>query len=107
MPFSLWPSSLRSLSLAVTTATLAPASAKAASRVSARRYLGVFHSHFCAAGRIKKRVATTAVRGGGHAGDDGQVVGIGEGRHHAVSDEAAAVLEHAADEGGNTGGNGR
>ncbi|MCY1242544.1 hypothetical protein D9M72_555090 [compost metagenome] len=42
MPFILWPSSLRSLSLAVTTASLAPASANAASTVPARRYLGSF-----------------------------------------------------------------
>ena len=42
MPRSLWPSSERSLSLAVTTATFAPASANAASSVPARRYLGSF-----------------------------------------------------------------
>ena len=42
MPFSPWPSSRRSLSLAVTTATVAPAAASRASSVSARRYLGSF-----------------------------------------------------------------
>jgi hypothetical protein len=42
MPFILCPRSLRSLSLAVTTATLAPASDSAASTVPARRYLGSF-----------------------------------------------------------------
>src|SRR5664279_5352444 len=42
MPVILWPSSERSLSLAVTTATLAPASASAARIVPARRYLASF-----------------------------------------------------------------
>ena len=42
MPFILWPSSRRSLSLAVTTATDLPASASAASRVGARSHLGSF-----------------------------------------------------------------
>ncbi len=37
MPLSLWPSSERSLSFAVTTATFAPASANAARIVGARR----------------------------------------------------------------------
>ncbi len=42
MPSSLWPSSERSLSLAVMTATRAPASASAARMVPARRYLASF-----------------------------------------------------------------
>ena len=37
IPFILWPSSARSLSFAVTTATFAPASANAAIRVPPRR----------------------------------------------------------------------
>ncbi len=42
MPRILWPSSWRSLSLAVTTATLQPASASAASSVGARSHFGSF-----------------------------------------------------------------
>ena len=42
MPFMPLPSRVRSLSLAVTTATLAPAFEKPASRVSARRYFASF-----------------------------------------------------------------
>jgi hypothetical protein len=42
IPCSLWPSSERNLSFAVITATLAPASASAASSVPARRYLASF-----------------------------------------------------------------
>ncbi len=42
MPFILWPSSVRSLSLAVTTATLCPASASAARIVGARSHFGSF-----------------------------------------------------------------
>ena len=42
MPVSLWPRSLRSLSLAVMTATLAPLSPRAASSVGARSHFGSF-----------------------------------------------------------------
>ena len=42
MPRSLWPSSSRSLSLAVMTATLQPLSARAASSVGARSHFGSF-----------------------------------------------------------------
>ena len=54
IPFSLWPSSERSLSFAVTTATLAPASASAASNVPARRYFASFIiTSACASGSQK------------------------------------------------------
>ncbi len=54
MPDILWPSSARSLSLAVTTATLAPASANAARIVPARRYFGSFIITSAPASRSQK-----------------------------------------------------
>ena len=48
------PSSARSLSLAVTTATLAPAPANAARMVPARRYLGSFIITSAPASRSQK-----------------------------------------------------
>ena len=45
------PSSRRSLSLAVTTATRAPAFWKAAKIVGARSHFGIVHHHFAAASR--------------------------------------------------------
>ena len=78
MPFSLWPSSLRSLSLAVTTATLAPASANAASIVPRAQVLRVVHHHFGAGVAVAEVVAADAVHGRRRAGDDRQVVRVGE-----------------------------
>ena len=54
MPVILWPSSARSLSLAVTTATFAPASANAARIVPARRYFGSFIITSAPASRSQK-----------------------------------------------------
>ena len=54
IPFSWWPSSARSLSFAVTTATLAPASASAARIVPARRYFASFIITSAPASRSQK-----------------------------------------------------
>ena len=90
MPFSRWPSSARSLSLAVTTATLAPASANAARIVPARRYFGSFIITSALASRVEEVVAADAVHRRRRAGDDRQVVRVGEPRHDAVGGEARA-----------------
>ena len=84
MPFSLWPSSVRSLSLAVMTATLAPASANAASSVPARRYFASFIITSAPASAVPEIVAADAVHGRRRAGHDRQVVRVGERRHDAV-----------------------
>ena len=55
------PSSARSLSLAVTTATLAPASWNACMMVGARRKLRVVHHHFLAGRAVVEIVAGDAV----------------------------------------------
>ena len=54
MPAISWPSSARSLSFAVTTATLAPAAANAARIVPARRYFGSFIITSAPASRSQK-----------------------------------------------------
>ncbi len=54
MPSRPWPSSERSLSLAVTTATFAPRAPNAASIVPARRYRGSFIMTSASASRSQK-----------------------------------------------------
>ena len=55
--------------------------------------LGVVHHHFGAGRDIEQVVAADAVHRGRHAGDDGQVVRVGEARHNAVSDQRAAQVQ--------------
>ena len=43
---------------------------------------------------IEEVVAADAMHLGRPAGDDREVVGIGEGRHHAVGDQAGALCQH-------------
>ena len=83
------PSSSRSLSLAVTTATLAPAFWNASKIVGARSHLGSFIIVSRPGLRVDEIVAADAVHRRRPAGDDRQIVGIGEARHRA---KAAAVL---------------
>ena len=91
-PSSLWPSSARSLSLAVTTATLAPGVRERREDRAGAQVLGVVHHHFGAGVAVPEVVAADAVHRRRRAGDDRQVVGIRERRHDAVGGEAGARI---------------
>ena len=94
MPFMPWPSSLRSLSLAVTTATDWPALARPARIVGARSHFGSFIMTSVPRGDVEQVVAADAVHRRRHAGHDRQVVRVGEARDHAVGDQHRAGGEH-------------
>mmetsp|Transcript_5274 Transcript_5274/g.19787 ORF Transcript_5274/g.19787 Transcript_5274/m.19787 type:complete len:465 (+) Transcript_5274:979-2373(+) len=53
------------------------------------------HHHFAAGLAVQEVVARDAVHGRRRAGDDGQVVRVGEGRHHRVGHQGAAGLQDA------------
>lgn len=89
-----WPRRARSLSLAVIAATVAPALEKTAGRVPAQG-AGVVHHDLPAQRGVEEVVAADAVHGGRNAGDDREVVGIGEAGDHAVGQKRSARVEHA------------
>ena len=91
-----WPSSLRSLSFAVTTATGCPASASAASMVGARSHFGSFIITSVLVAVSIQVVAADAVHRGRRAGHDRQVVRVGEARDHAVGDQRGAFMQRAS-----------
>ncbi len=76
MPRSLWPSSLRSLSLAVTTATRMPAVGHRRENRRRAQPLRIVHHHFGVRFDVEQVVAADAMHGGWSAGDDRQVVGL-------------------------------
>ena len=94
MPFMPWPRSLRSLSLAVMTASDWPALARPARMRRRAQPLRVVHHHLGARGDVEQVVAADAVHRRRHAGDDRQVVRVGEARDHAVGGEHRAGGEH-------------
>jgi len=57
--------------------------------------LRIVHHHLGAGSGVEQVVAADAVHAGRRARDDAQVVGIGEGGHHAVGDECGAFGQHA------------
>ena len=87
----------RSLSLAVMTAMRQPARWKAGNSVSTRRNFGSFIITSLPAVGIEEVVAANAVHGGRLAGDDGEVVGVGEAGHDAVGQQAGALRQHLAE----------
>ena len=89
------PSSSLSLSLAVTTATLAPAFWNASKIVGARSHLGSFIIISRAGIGIDEIVAANAMHRRRLAGDDRQIVGIGEARHGGKAAPILALGDHA------------
>ena len=64
---------------------------------------GIVHQHFGVLLGVVEVVAANAMHAGWCAGDDGQVVGVGEGGHHAVAREHCAFGLQAFEEGGHAG----
>ena len=52
---------------------------------------GVIHHDLHVVGHVVQVVAANAMHAGWHAGHDGQVVGVGEGGHHAVGHQRGTV----------------
>ena len=90
MPFRPLPSSRRSLSFAVTTATLRTLFGETGEHGRGDQVLRIVHQHFGAAVAIEKVVAANAMHRGRHAGHDRQVVRVREARHHAFALERRA-----------------
>src|SRR5262249_41492154 len=55
---------------------------------------GIVHHHLLPALAVIEIVAADAVHGRRRAGDDGEIVWIGEARHHAIADGVGAVGQH-------------
>ena len=91
------PRSPRSLSLAVMTAMRQPARWNDGNSVSMRRNFGIVHHHLFPAVGIEEVVAADAVLGRRPAGDDREVVRVGEGRHDAVGQKVRALGQHLAE----------
>ena len=52
---------------------------------------GIVHHHLLPALAVIEVIATDAMHRRRRAGDDGEVVGVGEARHHAIADQIGAV----------------
>ena len=89
-----WPRSRRSLSLAVTTASEAPARAKARQDRLGAQILGIVHHHFDAGVGIVEVVAADPVHRRRRARDDREIVGIGEGRDHGIGQARRSTGQH-------------
>jgi hypothetical protein len=87
----------RSLSLAVMTAMRQPARWKAGKQRLDPQELRVVHHHLFPRLGVEEVVAANAVHGRRLAGDDGEVVGIGEAGHDAVGQQAGALGKHLAE----------
>ena len=86
------PSMRRNLSLAVTAATATPACDISASSVVAAHHLRVGHHDLGAAVAVEREIARDAVHRRRRAGDDRDIVRVGEGRHRRVGERVEPGL---------------
>ena len=94
MPRMPWPSSRRSLSLAVTTASEAPARGEGRQDRVRAQVLGIVHHHLHVRLAVVEVVAADPVHARRNSGDDRQVVRIGERRHHGIDLQRRPLRHH-------------